>query len=162
MAPLGLGAAPGQSVDTLLLTLPWLKFLPPQESVGQGDQYRKLTVIFGQSPQPGFLESKLLLEHPEAVLHHPGSTMGLGLLDPWCTVPPPSSGQRWRSPGPTAMGQSITLVLPSAPASEGLGSPHSHGPPPLHAIACCHPLITLITDVSRGDGHGVDQAGVLV
>ena len=77
---------------------------------------------FRQTPEPGFLESKLLPEHREWVFHF-GSDMSLGPLHPLCTVPSASSGQ-WRCfPG----GQS-TSRLPSPPASPGLGSPHLHRP----------------------------------
>ncbi len=110
---------------------------------------------FGQTPEPGFLESKLFLEHREWVLHF-GSDMSLGPLHPLCTVPSASSGQWWCFPGLMAM-DSPPLVCHLLSLLQALVAHISIGHPlffPMQELCCHHH----ITDMGRRGSCRLDQA----
>ncbi len=106
---------------------------------------------FRQTPEPGFLESKLLLEHREWVFHF-GSDMSLGPLHPLCTVPSASSGN-----GGASQADSPPLVCHLLSLLQALVAHISIDHPlffPMQELCCHHH----ITDMGRRGSCRLDQA----
>ena len=116
-------------------------------------------MVFGQAPSPGFPKPQLLLEHRSGMLHL-GSDMSLGTLHPLLYGPFSIIRQMAALPWPhgdTTVHLSFCHLLSLLKALVAC-IPIEHLLFSMQWL-CCHPPIT---DMSRGGGHRVDQAGILI